>query len=116
MKFAELPKEDAAKAVLQSLQASGGVMMARRATVCREMYNGRNVLAPNSGPEYADHRGYVPVERWILSKTLAENPVAVHGEGVSLLLTPDGEVRLDDACADKGTDFALFGPYSKNWP
>lgn len=51
-----------------------------------------------------------------MSKSIAENPVEVKGEGVSLLLTPDGEVRLDEACKDGGTEWALFGPYSKHWP
>merc|ERR1719262_384301 len=51
-----------------------------------------------------------------MSKTLAENPVVVEGEGMSKLLTEDGEVRLDVACQDKGTEWALFGPYSKHWP
>merc|ERR1719203_2488819 len=103
-------------AVQKALAANGGIIVAARSMVCREMYNGRNVLAPNSGPEHADHRGYVPVERWIMSKTIAENPVAVEDEGVSFLLTPDGRVRLSEACEDVATDSALFGPYSKQWP
>jgi len=111
-----VPKLQMPAAVLRAIEVSGGVLLAARSMVCREMYNGRNVLAPNSGPANADHRGYVPVERWIMSKTIAENPITVEGEGVSLLLTPDGEVRLDEACADQATDFALFGPYSKHWP
>lgn len=102
--------------VSNALEASGGILLAARATVFREMYNGRDVLAPNSRPEYADNRGYVPVERWIMSKTVAENPITVDAEGVSMLLTSKGEVRLDEACKDKSTDWALFGPYSKHWP
>lgn len=51
-----------------------------------------------------------------MSKTLAENPVEVKGEGVSQLLTPEGQVRLDDACKDRSTEFVLFGPYARHWP
>jgi hypothetical protein len=51
-----------------------------------------------------------------MSKTLAENPTEVKGEGVTLLQTPEGEVRLDEACNDKASEWALFGPYSKQWP
>jgi D-beta-D-heptose 7-phosphate kinase/D-beta-D-heptose 1-phosphate adenosyltransferase len=111
-----VPNSELSQAVRKALESSGGVLLAQRSMVHREMYNGRNVLAPNSGPGNADHRGYVPVERWIMSKTLAENPVEVKGEGVSVLLTPSGEVRLDEACADKSLEFMLFGPYSKHWP
>jgi len=114
--YRSVPYEEVNSAVQSALDTNGGIILARRSMVHREMYNGRNILAPNSGPGNADHRGYVPVERWIMSKTRAENPVEVKGEGVSLLLTPDGEVRLDDACANRSTDFALFGPYSKQWP
>eukprot|EP00927_Polykrikos_kofoidii_P048746 TRINITY_DN42960_c0_g1_i1.p1 TRINITY_DN42960_c0_g1~~TRINITY_DN42960_c0_g1_i1.p1 ORF type:complete len:572 (-),score=78.25 TRINITY_DN42960_c0_g1_i1:112-1827(-) len=109
-------KARARDAVQKKLQATGGVILAASTLVHREMYNGRNVLAPNSGPAYADKRGYVPVERWIMSKTVAENPITVEGEGISMLLTQEGEVRLDDACDDHATEFLLFGPYSKNWP
>lgn len=111
-----VPKAEVPAVVEDALKESGGVLLASRSMVCREMYNGRNVLAPNAGPADADHRGYVPVERWIMSKTIAENPEMLEGEGVSHLLTPKGQVRLDDACADRGTDFALFGPYSRDWP
>lgn len=111
-----LHKSDTSAIVRDALEASGGILLAARATVCRQQYNGRDVLAPNSRPEYADARGYVPVERWILSKTMAENAILVEGEGVSRLLTPKGEVRLDVACRDRATDWALFGPYSKHWP
>merc|ERR1719253_716644 len=51
-----------------------------------------------------------------MSKTQAENPVNVEGEGVSLILTEEGEVRLDVACKDKATEWMLFGPYAKHWP
>jgi len=111
-----VPRDQIPATVLRAIEASGGVLLAARSMVFREMYNGRNVLAPNAGPANADHRGYVPVERWIMSKTVAENPISVEGEGVSVLLTPEGEVRLDEACDNVSADFALFGPYSKNWP
>eukprot|EP00929_Paragymnodinium_shiwhaense_P003887 TRINITY_DN10459_c0_g1_i1.p1 TRINITY_DN10459_c0_g1~~TRINITY_DN10459_c0_g1_i1.p1 ORF type:complete len:446 (-),score=102.95 TRINITY_DN10459_c0_g1_i1:183-1520(-) len=116
LKMTRVPQEKAASAALAALEKTGGILMASTATVCREMYNGRNVLAPNSSPEYADHRGYVPVERWIMSKTVAENPISVEDEGVSMLLTGDGEVRFDWACEDKAASFALLGGYAKQWP
>jgi D-beta-D-heptose 7-phosphate kinase/D-beta-D-heptose 1-phosphate adenosyltransferase len=102
--------------VRRAVEDSGGVLLASRSMVFREMYNGRNVLAPNASSANADSRGYVPVERWIISKTEAENPVCKEGEGVSLLLTQDGEVRFDIACQDKRTEFLLLGPYGKHWP
>lgn len=111
-----VPKDQIPSVLQDALKETGGVLLASRSMVCREMYNGRNVLAPNAGPTDADSRGYVPVERWILSKTIAENPIMKDGEGVSHLLTTKGPVRLDEACADRGTNFALFGPYSKDWP
>lgn len=111
-----VPAAESPAAVEKALKANGGILLATCSFVSREMYNGRSILSPNSQPEHADHRGYVPVERWIMSKTIAENPIMVDAEGVSLLLTPDGSVRLDKACEDSATDFALFGPYSKSWP
>lgn len=115
-KIGAVPVSETASAVLKAIDNSGGIVPAVRSMVCREMYNGRNILAPNSGPANADFRGYVPVERWIMSKTIAENPIEVKGEGVTLLQTPEGEVRLDEACSDKASEWALFGPYSKHWP
>jgi len=109
MKDTFVAKPDVVSAVRKTLEALGGIILASRSMVYREMYNGRNVLAPNSGPGNADHRGYVPVERWIMSKTLAENPAVVEGEGISLLRTVDGDVRLDWACEDRVIDFSLFG-------
>jgi len=111
-----VPQAEIPAAVQKAVEVSGGVLLAARSMVFREMYNGRNVLAPNASSGNADSRGYVPVERWIMSKTAAENPKVVENEGVSLLLTESGEVRLDIACLDKATEFALFGPYSKHWP
>lgn len=111
-----VPLPETSNAIMKAIEISGGIVVAARAMVYREMYNGRNILAPNSGSANADFRGYVPVERWIMSKTVAENPIEVKGEGVTLLLTPEGEVRLDEACKDKASDWALFGPYSKHWP
>lgn len=112
----KVPQEETGAVVKRAIEASGGVLLASRSMVFREMYNGRNVLAPNASAANADSRGYVPVERWIMSKTEAENPVCKEGEGVSLLLTDEGEVALNVACQDKGTEWQLFGPYSKHWP
>lgn len=108
--------KDMLAVVRRAVESSGGVLTAARSMVFREMYNGRNVLAPNASSANADSRGYVPVERWIMSKTVAENPKVVEGEGVSLLLTEDGEVSLHTACQDKSIEFLLFGPYGKHWP
>merc|ERR1719420_1858148 len=100
-----VPESELSQAVRKALESFGGVLLASRSMVFREMYNGRNVLAPNASSANADSRGYVPVERWIMSKTQAENPVEVEGEGVSLLLTEEGEVRLDTVCEDKAIQF-----------
>jgi hypothetical protein len=58
----------------QTFAQNGGVMFCEPCIVHRSMYSGRNILAPNSDwVKDVDARGYVPVERWICSTTVALN-------------------------------------------
>ncbi len=81
------------------------------------MYTGRDIIANNSrfAPGYQDHRGYVPVEWWIMSMTPAGNDLPEPGEGVTRLVLDDGDpVPLDEAAAAAGD--VLFGEYLARWP
>ena len=50
-----------------------------------QSYTGRSILAPNSqfAEGVVDDRGYVPVEWWLMSKTMAENEQFLAGEGIT---------------------------------
>ena len=68
----------------QALEAQHGVLFARPAIVCRGMYAGRGIIAPNNKafePGTVDSRGYLPVEWWIMSRTEAKNAVPLANEG-----------------------------------
>jgi len=73
-----------------TLKAQNGVVFVRPALVYRATYCGRDILAPNRSKNSpgADERGYVPVEWWLASITVAENPLpssknSICPEGVS---------------------------------
>lgn len=90
-----------------------------RWTAAWRRYAGRDILAPNSrfAAETMDARGYVPVERWVMSLTQAQNPVVIEGEGVSKLVVPAegggvAEVALPAAAAAR----PLLGVYRADWP
>jgi hypothetical protein len=72
--------------VRETLRRQNGLLFASPAIVHRGSYAGRDIIAPNSRPEYADERGYLPVEWWIVSKTQALNEIQKEGEGLSHLL------------------------------
>ena len=67
----------------QAIRTQQGILFASPAIVHRAMYAGRGIVAPNiefrSG--LVDSRGYLPVEWWIMSKTMAENAEPKENEG-----------------------------------
>lgn len=57
-----------------------------------QSYAGRDIVGRNSdfGEDKVDGRGYVPVEWWVMSKTVALNEKPKENEGVTLLhIGPD---------------------------
>ena len=100
--------------VLQTIKANDGVLFASSAIVHREMYLGRDVIAKNSSGEYADERGYVPVEWWIMSVTEAENEKGKVNEGLTSLMVEGGTVLLRDAV--KVAEQELMGRFASLWP
>ncbi len=115
---------------------NGCLLAAAPAVVFRGTYAGRNIVGPNSTYSAAnvDDRGYVPVEWWIMSKTVALNPVCKDHEGVTLLSLGGGGGHGDgagsDASAGENTGAAtvrfneavelagdiLLGQYTQRWP
>ncbi|XP_065188015.1 uncharacterized protein LOC135818546 isoform X1 [Sycon ciliatum] len=96
---------------------NNGVLLAIPAMVSREMYSGRDIIAPNSAftADKVDHRNYVPVEWWIMSCTQAQNGVMKDGEGITRLRLASGNhVPLSDALLVCEKD--LFGDYATKWP
>ena len=67
----------------QVLKSQNGVIFSSPALVHRAMYTGRGIIAPNTQftPGLVDHRGSLPVEWWIMSKTEAKNAIPVKNEG-----------------------------------
>lgn len=96
--------------------AHGGVIFSRVCLVHRVTYAGRDIIARNSEfiEGVVDDRGYVPVERWIMSITQAENPIAKRLEGISMLRIGEADVPFTDAMAVAEAD--LLGSYAKSWP
>lgn len=81
--------EAAREKIVQALKAQRGVLFFKPMLVGRISYCGRDILAPNSDPaKHGDERGYVLVERWIASKTVAGNDKPKAGEGLSRLIIP----------------------------
>ncbi len=100
-----------------TLHSQSGILFAEPALVARENYSGRDILAPNSRfiPEYQDERGYLTVERWIMSRSAADNRIPKEHEGISRLRLADGEsVLLTEAAARCGE--LLFGDCLDRWP
>jgi hypothetical protein len=101
----------------RTIRDQNGVIFARPALVGRETYAGRDILAQNHqfSPEFQDERGYLTVERWIMSATVAENELPKANEGVSWLqLSDGGVVALTEAVRDCRE--LLFGSYWEQWP
>lgn len=99
-----------------ALGAQRGVVRARPAIVFRDTYTGRGVLGDNRAYDSseADARGYLPVEWWIMSLTVARNNDPRPGEGRTELLIDDEPVPLDVALDAAGA--ALFGAARPSWP
>jgi hypothetical protein len=97
------------QAIRQTLQENHGLLFMRPMLVGRVSYCGRDILTRNSDvAAHGDERGYVLVERWIVSKTLAGNEKQKPGEGLSSLLLPSlpgAHVPLAE----------LAGAYQKLW-
>ncbi len=106
--------------IIETIKKQNGIVFAEPAIVHRCQYSGRNILAKNSSftSDCVDHRGYVPVEWWIMSKTLAGNDITKEHEGISPLLihTDNGteKILLSDAIILVQQD--LLGDYASTWP
>ncbi|MCR4333504.1 MAG: hypothetical protein NUV60_00565 [Patescibacteria group bacterium] len=100
--------------IKKGLDEKNGVLVTKSAIVCRESYFGNDIIAPNSSPNKADSRGYVPVELWILSTVEAENAVRVTGEGLTKIKIFEEEVPLADL--RHVAESLLFGEYAARWP
>jgi hypothetical protein len=101
----------------RTIRDQNGVIFAKPALVRRETYAGRDILAQNHqfSLKFQDERGYLTVERWIMSATVAENELPKANEGVSLLQLGEGSVvaltMLVRECRE-----LLFGSYGGQWP
>lgn len=102
--------------ILQVLQKQNGVIFASPAFVGRGIYAGRGIIAKNTDfvPSMVDDRGYLPVEWWIMSKTIAKNPIPLDNEGVTSLIINDTKLPLPQAL--EVAENELMGKYSKTWP
>jgi len=103
--------------IVRTINSQKGIIFSEPALVYRESYQGRDILAKNNEfrKEYTDSRGYLPVEKWILSLVSAKNPIIKSGEGLSkLLLLNNNKIYFKESL-----NFArkeLFGDYSDKWP
>lgn len=80
--------------VKKTVEEQKGVLFCERSLVGRGSYCGRNLLAPNSDvKQHGDERGYVLVERWILSVTQAGNEIIKENEGLSQVLLEGGKTK-----------------------
>lgn len=103
--------------IIATVKSQHGVIFSKPAIVCRGVYSGRNLLALNShfSPELTDHRGYLPVEWWIMSQTPALNPIPKPGEGITQLHLLDGtQLTLTDAISLAAD--VIMGDYATLWP
>jgi hypothetical protein len=96
------------------LEENRGVLVAKSAIVFRNTYFGNNIIAQNNSLKFADSRGYVPVELWIMSMVGAENTVRVEGEGMTTIRILDEDVSLFTLNTIAGS--LIFGDYAKSWP
>eukprot|EP01114_Cavostelium_apophysatum_P024899 TRINITY_DN9947_c0_g1_i2.p1 TRINITY_DN9947_c0_g1~~TRINITY_DN9947_c0_g1_i2.p1 ORF type:complete len:403 (+),score=104.80 TRINITY_DN9947_c0_g1_i2:19-1227(+) len=102
-----------------TLSQQKGVLFVLPAIVSRASYCGRNIVSRNSEKEDTDERGYYAVERWIVSKTLAENDKPKENEGLSyvILKAKDQSIRkvqlVDLLKADQKK---VMGEYADKWP
>ena len=102
--------------ILQTIQDQNGVIFASPAFVGRGIYAGRGIIAQNTDfdPSMTDNRGYLPVEWWIMSKTVAKNAIPLENEGLTSLIVCGKKVHLTEALQVAETE--LMGKYSQSWP
>ena len=107
---------ESAQLIRNVLAKQKGVLFAKPAIVCRQMYAGRDIIAKNSKFQsgYMDNRGYLPVEWWIMSKTHAKNPIDLENEGMTYLFVGDKEIHFSSALKYAGEE--LLGSYIVTWP
>jgi len=113
-------KENLKKSIIKTLEKQQGILFAEPAIVHRCQYSGRDIIAQNSKFEegYVDHRGYVPVEWWIMSKTPAENDKPKENEGLSSVYL-ETELRQETILFKDAVDIAkekLLGTFADAWP
>lgn len=99
------------------IRAQGGVIFASPALVGRGIYAGRGIIANNTdfSQDKVDARGYVNVEWWIMSRTVARNAIPLADEGLTYLILGEGRrVNLMQALLSAGPE--LMGEYSASWP
>ena len=111
-------------ALKYTLTHQHGVLLSKQCIVNRITYTGRNILGYNDSIDpkdkhrtNQDHRGYVPVESWILSHTEAVNAIPIKNEGISKLriLSSDNKnteelVYFNELLLHKDCKNLLFGP------
>eukprot|EP01116_Phalansterium_solitarium_P024374 TRINITY_DN891_c0_g1_i1.p1 TRINITY_DN891_c0_g1~~TRINITY_DN891_c0_g1_i1.p1 ORF type:complete len:409 (+),score=111.31 TRINITY_DN891_c0_g1_i1:644-1870(+) len=105
--------------IKRTLKSQSGVLLAKPAIVARPTYSGSDLVAKNSTPSDVDSRGYWPVERWIVSKVVAQNAVTISNEGVSQFILKDSQgnpfVALFTKLLETDEEL-LLGKFSKSWP
>ena len=102
--------------VLQAIKDQNGLLFALPALVGRDIYAGRGVIAPNTdfSPSNVDPRGYVPVEWWIMSKTIAKNAKPLEKEGLTSILIAGEPHPLPSLLEVANAE--LMGKYDYAWP
>lgn len=102
--------------ISQAIKDQDGVIFASPAFVGRGIYAGRGIIADNTDfkPPMTDDRGYVNVEWWIMSKTVAKNAIPLENEGLTSLIVCDKHIYLSEAL--KHAEKELMGVYSGTWP
>eukprot|EP01121_Diplochlamys_sp_Union-15-3_P016450 TRINITY_DN5589_c0_g1_i5.p1 TRINITY_DN5589_c0_g1~~TRINITY_DN5589_c0_g1_i5.p1 ORF type:complete len:372 (+),score=69.24 TRINITY_DN5589_c0_g1_i5:26-1117(+) len=104
--------------VLETLQKQKGVLLAEPAIVHRLTYRGRDIIAKNSKSEagYVDDRNYFPVEWWIMSTTVACNPIPKKNEGLTKIILNNGKSNVFLVDALKVAEKEIIGDYKNHWP
>ncbi|GEM_PF-297952 len=115
-KKSTLKNEEKKEKILKTIEKQKGILFALPAIVYRESYSGRDILAKNSKfeKEYTDQRGYLPVEWWIMSTTLAENEIKKENEGLTQLKIENEMLFLKDIINECKEE--IMGTYESTWP
>lgn len=100
----------------ETLEQQRGVLFASPAFVGRGIYAGRGIIADNTDfvEGKTDSRGYLPVEWWIMSKTVAKNAIPLDNEGLTALFIGGEPVPLPQAI--EAAETQLMGEYCNVWP